>query len=278
MTELHDVRLGSATLSLAVVEEGTGPPLVLLHGFAASTFTWRFVIDHLASARRVVAFDRPGFGRSPEPSPDIDPHPYTVDGGARTTLALLDALGLDEATIIGHSAGGTIAVLVALLHPERVKGLVLIAPALDDRGPPPPVVAFARSRIGRTVGPAILRTAAPLIARGLRRAVNDPRLVDQSMRSGYRTPMQGREHVLWEMTQRYAPHGLGPRLAQVAAPTLVITGDSDRIVRPATSERAARTVPGAELVVVEGCGHLPHEERPDEAVRAIEAFLARVDG
>ena len=110
--------------------------LLLLHGFGASIFSWREVIGPLGARNKVVAFDRPGFGLTERPMPEewAGANPYTLKSQVDLTVALMGRLNLQEAVLVGHSAGGLVAVLTAWRYPEKVKALVLISPAVYQRG------------------------------------------------------------------------------------------------------------------------------------------------
>ncbi|MGB9828423.1 MAG: alpha/beta fold hydrolase, partial [Thermosphaera sp.] len=113
------------------LDEGSGDRVfILLHGFGASVFSWRCIISNLSSIGRVIAFDRPGFGLTERVEPGRTPYnPYTSEGVVELTYRLLSRLNVSRAVFIGHSAGGGLALLFALKHPEMVESIVLIAPA-----------------------------------------------------------------------------------------------------------------------------------------------------
>ena len=140
-----DVPLGSDSVRVHYKELGSGERnLLLLHGFGASEFSWREVMADLAQGARVVAFDRPAFGLTERPlrenwgtAADWDAHnPYSLQAQVDLTIGLLDQLGMERAVLVGNSAGGTVAMLTALQHPERVEALVLLDPAVyaGERG------------------------------------------------------------------------------------------------------------------------------------------------
>lgn len=110
--------------------------LVLLHGFAASAFSWREAVEPLSDLGTVIAFDRPAFGLTGRPLPGdwTGENPYSPETRPDLTVSLMDKLGVEKAVLVGHSAGGTVAVHTALRHPDRVEALVLVAPAVYDGG------------------------------------------------------------------------------------------------------------------------------------------------
>ncbi|MBK9179376.1 MAG: alpha/beta hydrolase [Acidimicrobiales bacterium] len=270
---------------LRVEEAGRGgPPLLLLHGFAASTFTWRAVLEPLAQHRRVVAFDRPGFGCSqrPDPTHAIDRFWYRPEGAVTATLGVIDALGLDHPVLVGSSAGGAVAVGAALARPGGIRALVLVdAAVLRGDGPPSGVAAVARLPLASRWLPWLLRAGAARAARRpgalADRAWHDPSGITPEIARGYLAPLRvpGWDRALWGMTREAGGPGLEGRLGELALPTLVVTGDDDRVVPPDSSRRLAAAIPGAELVVIDAAGHLPHEERPAAFLDAVERFLGR---
>ena len=141
-----DVPFAGHTLTVHYEEAGEKKPgqgrpaIVLLHGFASSTFSWREVLPKLGERGRTVAFDRPAFGLTERPLPESwqgdwkTQNPYALDAQVELTTGLMDQLGIDEAVLVGNSAGGAVAMLTALENPKRVKALVLIDPAVYSGG------------------------------------------------------------------------------------------------------------------------------------------------
>ncbi len=260
--------------------EPTGDPLVLLHGFGANLLAWRHVVGPLrAAGRRVVAFDRPGWGRSPLPPPSSPIRPYAFDSEAATTVALLDALGIDRAVLIGSSAGGSVAVEVAHDAPDLVAALVLVdAAVLGPHGPP-----SAARLVGRLPGVAsaaprfMARTAVRAVPRILRNVWHDAGAITAEAVEAATAAFgaDGWAEALWAFSTSFlAPDGRA-HAAAITTPTLVITGDHDRIVPTAKSLELAALIPGSELVVIPGCGHLPMEEHPQRFLAAVVPFVGR---
>ncbi len=266
--EIHVQQAGSA-----------GTPLVLLHGFGASTFSWREVLAPLAQSRRVIAFDRPGFGLSQRPLPPYpgDTNPYRQSAQAELTAALLDALGIDRAVLVGNSAGGTIALLTALEHPERVAALVLVDAAVYTGGGAPnwlrPLLHLPQVR---RLGPLFVRSIERWGRDLLDQAWHDPSKITPEVLAGYSIPLRAEnwDRALWELTLASEDLDLASRLDEITVPVLVVTGDDDRIVPTAESVRLASEIHGARLVIIPACGHVPQEECPEAFLEAVEAFLA----
>ncbi|GAB4304614.1 MAG: alpha/beta fold hydrolase [Candidatus Bipolaricaulota bacterium] len=258
---------------------GSGKPgFVLLHGFGASTFSWREVVPAFAEWGTTVGFDRPGFGLTERPLAWTGENPYAAQSQVALTLGLMDSLGIDKAVLVGHSAGGEIALLTALIHPERVAALVLVAPAVGAGGGLP---AWLRSLLAtpqaRRLGPLLVRRIRDQGRTILQQSWHDPHLLTPEVIAGYEIPLRAEnwDRGLWEFTLAAGPTGVSDRLAEIRVPTLVVTCDDDRIVPMQRAAELANTVPDAELVVLAACGHLPHEERPQAFLDAVASFLAR---
>jgi 4,5:9,10-diseco-3-hydroxy-5,9,17-trioxoandrosta-1(10),2-diene-4-oate hydrolase len=249
---------------------GAGPPVVLLHGFAASIYTWKDVIPALAASHEVVALDFPGFGDSSIPRPlDVAAYPGHV-------LAVMDRLGIGRASLVGNSLGGLVAIELAAEHPARVERLVLLDSAGFNLAPED------RPRLLRIVGsPAV----APLLARlpvrrrlvafGLRQVFHDDGLVTDERIDAYARPMMrpGAIAATAELLAGRVPGSIEDRLARVRAPVLILWGREDRWIPMAHARRFADLLPGARLAILDGCGHVPQEEKPAEVARRIAEFI-----
>jgi pimeloyl-ACP methyl ester carboxylesterase len=257
------------------------PTIVLLHGFAASVFSWRKVTEPLGEVGSVIAFDRPAFGLTERPMPgDWDnENPYTPEAQSDLTVRLMDELGVERAVLVGHSAGGTIALLTALRHPERVEALVLEDAAVYEPSATPDWLRpLLESRYMSRLGPSLVRTMTLWGEAVIRMAWDDPDKITLELVSGYKKPLQVEnwDRALWELVLASHPLGLEERLDEVSVPVLVITGENDRIVPARNSERLAAELPRAELVMIPHCGHVPHEECAAVFVEAVSSFLAEL--
>jgi pimeloyl-ACP methyl ester carboxylesterase len=249
-------------------DEGSGPPLVLLHGTSSTLYTWDGWVSQLASKRRLIRLDLPGGGLT-GPAPD---HDYGDPRFVRIVVALMDRLGIDRADVAGNSRGGRIAIDLALEHPDRVRSLILI----DSRGlpgaEPTALDAIVCSPIGRA-----LRWITPraFIRRSIAGVYGDPaRLREDAIDRYYDLfRREGNRAALREMLCAREPSVEG-RLLELRLPVLLQWGERDRRVPVAFGRRFAEGIPGARLVVYGSAGHLPMEELPEETARDAEAFLA----
>lgn len=254
---------------------------LLLHGFAASTFSWREVMAPLAEGgATVVAFDRPAFGLTERPMPGEwqGASPYRPEAQAALTVGLMDELGIDGAVLVGNSAGGTVALLTALLYPERVEALVLVDAAIYSGGGAPRWIRpLLRTPQARRLGPLVARAIRDWGYEFGRSAWHDPSRLTPEIWEAYTRPLRAEnwDRALWELTVASDSPDLPSRLGELQMPVLVVTGDDDRIVPTEQSVRLAGEIPGAELAVLPACGHVPQEECPQAFLAVVEGFLGR---
>jgi pimeloyl-ACP methyl ester carboxylesterase len=250
---------------------------LLLHGFGASVFSWREVVEPLAQYGTVIAYDRPAFGLTERPLEWKGASPYGPQAQVDIVIGLMDELGVEKAILVGNSAGGTVSMQVALQYPERVEALILVDAAVYAGGGAPswsrPILKTPQMN---HVGPLIARQLQAQGVEFIKTAWHDPSKITQETFDGYQKPLQleNWDKALWQLTVASQESGLVERLAEITMPTLVITGDDDRIVPTEQSLRLAGELPNAELQVIEQSGHLPHEEKPVEFMQAVTKFLA----
>lgn len=262
---------------------GSGEPvMILLHGFGASTFSWREVMEPLSDYGTVIAYDRPAFGLTERPLSWEGSNPYTQESNIDHLSGLMDALGIDQAVLVGNSAGGTLGTAFALEHPERVRALVQVNAAIYQTRPDSPALdwLFNTPQVDR-LGPLITRFL--MQARGdafLESAWHDPSRLEENpdIIDGYRQPLkvENWDRALWEHTKAAGPPDLAGRLDQVDVQTLVLAGAFDQIVPLENSLQLAQDMPDAQLTVIENCGHLPQEECPIEFMAALNQFLTSI--
>jgi pimeloyl-ACP methyl ester carboxylesterase len=256
---------------LRMIDTGQGTPVVFIHGFGASLYSWRKTIPAVAAAGyRVIAFDNRGFGFSDKPAPGGGA--YGNAAYARLVVALLDSLDLPSVVLVGHSMGGAIAAEVALAHPARVRGLVLIdAAGYGVRWP-----AFLK--VGRWPGVGGVATALRgrwVTERLLRSTYADPSKVTEEDVTQYYAPVPepGYGRALRGVLREFRFDTLVGRLGAVAAPTLVIWGAADRWIPVRDGSRLATELARGAFVVLPRTGHAAAEESPDDVNRLLITFL-----
>ncbi len=257
------------------------PTLLLSHHFYGSTPVWDRFAPLLADRHRIVTWDRPGFGLTERPVRGSLAHnPYTRTAAARLGWSLLDAIGADEVVLVGASAGGSNVLEMYAQAPERVRALVLLAPAITgDVGAPPQVRPLLRTAPLRRLGPRVVeRFIGDITRERSTRAWHDPSRARDEDLAPYRdlTRVEGWSRGLWEVMTAEPPPDLRPVLRSIAVPTLVVTGAQDRTIAPRWGRWVAATVPGGRFTLLPDCGHVPHQERPDELAAIVRPFLAEV--
>jgi 3-oxoadipate enol-lactonase len=262
-------------VALDVTDTGSGPALLLVHGFGGAKEDFADHIDALAARHRVVTFDLRGHGESDGPS---DIAAYSLDRMAADVLGVADALGIDTFRLLGHSMGGMVARRVVLAHPARVAALVLMdtSPGPIAHIAPDALEAAATVMLdeGKEVLKPLLDAAAPLETPAYEQLL--------AARPGFEEfearKWEALAPAMWAAMAREMarqPDQLA-LLAGVRCPTLVIAGEQDKPFVEASRQMAA-TIPGAELVVIPDAGHSPQFESPRPWFEAIERFLAGVE-
>lgn len=246
-----------------LLDNGSGPVLLCLHGIGGSARSFRGQLDGLSAEYRVIAWDAPGYADSPDP-----PEPLTAADYADRIAAVLDRVGAEHAVVLGMSWGGVLAAEFALAHPDRVRALVLgdstrgsgrtVAGAAAMRSRPDELAAFGASEF--------------CLARA-RRLVADPSQVEAvaaAMAAAIRLPGYGYAAAYMAATDHSG------RLAQITAPTLVIYGARDEVTGRPESLAIAESIPDARLVEIPDVGHLANQEAPEAFNAAVTDFLTEV--
>jgi pimeloyl-ACP methyl ester carboxylesterase len=260
-------------LRLHYVVEGRGPAVVLLHGLGGFAQSWRHTIDALASRATVFALDLPGFGRSAKPRTI-----YRLGYFARALHGFLDAMGVGQASLVGHSLGGSVAVTYALTHPVRVERVALVAGLV-------PGFTFRMSWAYRLVTTPMLGEAlalcgrAPVYKAAVARCFRVPRPaeVDYLIEHDYAIRTGPEARAAWLATARhiradFVDHRVDYRRAigTLDLPLLLVHGRQDPAVSSQHATEAAAGFPRAVLRWVDDCGHFPHLEH----ARTVNGWLA----
>lgn len=248
--------------SIHYVDEGKGPPVVLIHGFGGHTYSYRYLIPELARDHRVVALDLLGFGYSERVS-DAN---YSHQAQAGRVLGLMDALEIDRASLVGHSMGGEVAMRVAAACPERVVRMALVASVSGDRVRMLPVTPLAKP---------FLRVFSVLFGKQMLRAsfYDRSKLTDDIWEAYHRPALiRGSMDGLYKImkhTRGDPPISFG----SITAPVLLMSAEHERIIPGWMSRRLRERFPAAQTAVIPGAGHVLLEERPDECNAVLRRFL-----
>lgn len=253
----------------------TPPLIILMHGFGASVFSWRDVIEPLGEFGEVVAFDRPAFGLTERPTEWTGTNPYGFEGNFDILDGLIDQFGANrDVILVGHSAGGQLAAEYARLNPTKVLALVLVDPAILTTGGTPEGLdwLWAIPQIDR-LGPILVASIATSGDDLLRESFVDQTLITEDVYAGYHLPLKvkGWEEAFWNFATASKANDLAENLNTLTMPVLLITGDADTVVPTSDTVKLGTLIPGSILEIVPDSGHLPHEERPTEFLSAIES-------
>lgn len=255
--------------------DSNAPAVILVHGLFGSTETWRYNADAIANAGyRVIAFDRPGFGLSDKP----DWFDYRVSNQADLTAELMDALNIDTAIMVGHSAGANVMGHFAIRHPEQITKLVLVDAALLTGGPPPFVGALLRF-------PPIWRWGRVILQQVFTREQLENSLASFYVNSSFLTSAdydaywRAFQTPNWDigllgLTRDSAGNTLSREaIATIQADTVLIWGDQDSITPVEDAEALASLIPNSLLLIIPNTGHQPFEEAPDEFNQILLSIL-----
>jgi 3-oxoadipate enol-lactonase len=249
-------------------ERGSGDPLLLIMGLGYTLDMWHRTMPPLAEHYRVIAYDNRGVGRS-----DVPPGPYTIPVMASDAAAVMDAAGIDAAHVFGVSMGGMIAQEFALQYPGRVRSLILGCTTCggpDAVAAEPEVINVLLARAAMTPEEAI-----HAMAHFVYDAATPRERLEEDFEIRRRTYPSG-EGYLAQLRGVFEWESFG-RLSEIAAPTLVIHGESDRLVPPANGRLLAESISGARLVMLPSASHIFMTDQTEAANQAILSFLASND-
>ncbi len=257
--------------------EGHGPALLLLHGIAGSSRTWRDVIPQLTDRFTVIAPDLMGHGQSDKPVGD-----YSLGAFASGIRDLLDVLDIDRATVVGQSFGGGVAMQFAYQHPEQCERLVLI----DSGGLGREVNWMLRfmtlpgsEYVMPVIFPGFVRDWGDSLFRMINdRGIRPGRLAE--MWSAYASLAEAENRQAFARTIKSVIDPGGQTVSAIdrlylasPMPTLIVWGDRDDIIPVSHAYAAHDAMPGSRLVIIEGVGHFPQIEAPEQFVRALVDFI-----
>ena len=241
------------------IDVGEGEPVVMIHGFADSTYCWfQNARPLLAAGYRLILVDLPGLGRSEIPPADLEMNPM-VQG--EEVIALIDHLGLDSFSLAGSSMGGSISLYIAHRTPDRVRRAIVLDPA-----------AFWQRKQGFLAMIDIPGASSVMgrwaVEMALKDVYYDSSKVADTLVDEYARPLSkpGYARYLVRVLDEFdSPLAVefSKRYGEIAVPLLIVWGDHDKWVPPEFGPRLQAMVPGSRLVVVADAGHLPHQERPE---------------
>lgn len=258
------------------VENENSKNFILLHGSMYNSKSWSEVIDYFGSIGNVYAYDQIPYGYSEKllEGDWTGENPYTTEAALNQLIAFMDALEIDQATLVGSSFGGVLAADAAIKYQDRVEALILVDPA----------ILVSESMPGWLVELPQVERLGPLFAAGLSEGDGfyESTFFDKDQLSEERLDLSKREtHInnwnlaMWEYLQAWStkPSEVGQHLDQISQPTLVISGQEDKVVPVEDSQKIAELIKDAKFIIIEDCGHMPHEEKPDEFIQIVDEWL-----
>jgi pimeloyl-ACP methyl ester carboxylesterase len=251
--------------------------IVMLHGFGGSVASWKQSWASLCKLGTVLAFDRPGFGLSARPARgDWVENPYTPQYQMRLTFRIMDELKIHRAVFVGHGSGASLAIACAADHPDRVKALMLISPAIYSEGFPPMLRSLFATRLGREIVRQLVRSELGEVA--LRRSWHHPKEIPQDVYDNYKKMLMvtNWQDALMEMAALPA-RSVGAELKKIACPVAVLHGTDDKLIPVSESQKAIGRLDStnADFVTLPHCGHVPHQELPDDFYQCFQRFLRK---
>lgn len=258
---------------VAYFDEGSGPEaLVFIHGLVADYTHFEHIAPSFAGQHRVIGVDMLGCGASEK---RLDAR-HTIRGYAANVLELLGRLGVERATLVGHSAGGMVSTRAALMAPHAVERLVLLSSA-GLRRYAPMASTFARVLFRkRWIEPSLVHLGLPILKQVL---VADNHYTRKFIGDALDRPVQPASREMAKVFQDLVPELAEPTLLETAhritQPLMVLWGEHDALVPSASARALAKARPDAMLVPLSSCGHMPMIERPAEVIRAMQSFLGK---
>ena len=254
-----------------VVDQGSGSPLLLVHGFFYDSFTWHKNVHALSARFRVLAPDLWGFGYSTR-----RPLAYGFPLYAEQLLLLLDELGIEKVSIAGHSMGGGTAIYFAVHHPERVEKLILV----DAVGMPNPLPLLGRITNLPLVGELMYKLPGAFMRRLALKTnwiYDDDFITDEYFENVTRfQKIEGSSEVMLTVLRKQFFDTLPDEaraLGELGIPTLIVWGAHDRAVPPARGQEMHALLPGSRLELFDDVGHCPHDEAAERFNRLVSEFL-----
>jgi pimeloyl-ACP methyl ester carboxylesterase len=272
------VQLCGYGVNLASGNESGAVLIILLHGFGAGVFSWKPVFNQLAELGHVIAYDRPAFGDTERPLKWSGTNPYSLDGQVQLLDEVIAKFAAGRPVVLlGHSAGGQIAAEYVMRHPGRVQQLILEDPAILAGGPPEAITKLFRSTAFNKIGP---KMAAQFVKRGdrlLYASWFDKFKITQQTLDDYHAPMHHADaaKAFFEFIRAPKKATVQKHLGELDLPVFVISGDHDKVVKVEQTFKVTEQIPGHRIYLVPNCGHIPHEEQPEDFLRVVADFIRK---
>lgn len=249
------------------------PPVILIHGYTASLYSWHRSAPRIAEAGfRVIAVDLVGSGYSDKPRH----FEYTIDAQARMITRLMDRLGIGQASVVGCSYGGAIAATIALDSPERIDKLLLVAAVINDDLKSHPILRLASvPGVGEIVTPFLADSRALMRWRmsGTLAPANH-HMINAERINAILRPLHAADghHSLLATSRNWHADRITRDAHHISQPTLIVWGEEDSVIPTRDGYALRDLIPGSRLIVIKNCGHVPQEERAELFSKLVAEF------
>ncbi len=249
------------------------PPLILIHGYAASAYVWNTTAPKLAeSGFHVIAIDLPGFGYSEKPG-WFD---YSIQSQARMVSRFMNRLGIGRATLVGSSYGGAVAINVTLDNPASVEKLVLVDAVCNDDPKDHPLLRLAAIKgFGEIMTPLLIDSKMFLRSR-MRGTIakSNHHLITTERIDNIRRPLRAADghHSVLATSRNWNANRLEADAHLINQPTLIIWGDQDKVIPIKNGHKLHKELLNSRFVILKDCGHVPHEEKSEIFTGLVSEF------
>ena len=256
------------------VDSGEGTALVMLHGFASSAHSFRFLREPLSGNHRLIAFDLNGFGLTQRPHKNED---YYIEEQSNLIVQVLAEKGIEQFCLMGHSYGAVVSSCIAERHSEKVLKVILVSPPEEFSGEFP---WYLKGKLGTRLAILMLRlllSNAERFHRLSSRAVYHNESLTREVSDHYRRSMlvEGFRNACLGFMEAFGKHRSSMiRYEAIEQPVLIISGEQDAVVSTENIAAIGDMIPHASVVTLPQCGHCPPEEKPDSVIEATLQFLA----
>jgi len=258
-----------------IIEGNPSLTILFLHGLGENLRAWEKIENQLKIPYRLLLVDLPGHGQSPLPRRTN----YSHENLASLLWEFVEDIGAGDLLIVGHSLGGNLALRMAAMRPEKIKGLFLLSPSVfDSRGFPFPRLLTNNIFIRPFLNAVIRRTvrSTKRLTKILQQAVFNETVVDEGLIQRIIKPIVDNPKSYLTLIYLFRDSSRNrklPDFRKIQVPVLVINGTEDPWVKPEEARRLDHLLPKSELILLPFCGHMPQEEKPNEVTRKLEEFI-----
>ena len=262
-------------ITYRIIEGNPSLTILFLHGLGENLRAWEKIENQLKIPYRLLLVDLPGHGQSPLPRRTN----YSHEGLASLLWEFVEDIGAGDLLIVGHSLGGNLALRMAAMRPEKIKGLFLLSPSVfDSRGFPFPRLLTNNIFIRPFLNAVIRRTvrSTKRLTKILQQAVFNETVVDEGLIQRIIKPIVDNPKSYLTLIYLFRDSSRNrklPDFRKIQVPVLVINGTEDPWVKPEEARRLDHLLPKSELILLPFCGHMPQEEKPNEVTRKLEEFI-----